>query len=95
MNIAIDFDNTLTADATLWVGFVELARKNGHRCYCVTARRDTDENRETVSEWLADNLIALPVFYTSLAPKTGHMESLGIKIDIWIDDDPRTLVNGH
>lgn len=95
MNIAIDFDNTLTADPDLWGIFVDRAKKLGHRCYCVTARRDTEENNEIVSEWMNENQITIPVFYTSLRSKVEYMQERDIKIDIWIDDDPRTLVNGH
>jgi hypothetical protein len=95
MNIAIDFDNTLTADAILWMDFLRSARNLDHNCYCVTARSDTEENRSEIEEWMYDNDITLPVFYTSLRSKTEYMKDRGIKVDIWIDDDPKTLVNGH
>lgn len=95
MNIAIDFDNTFTADPVLWIEFVKKAKQLKHSVYCVTARRDTEENREDIESTFNIWEITLPVFYTSLSSKTWHMEQLGIKIDIWIDDDPHTLVNGH
>lgn len=95
MQIAIDFDNTLTEDASLWRGFIEAAQKNGHRCFCVTARRDTSDNHEIIDKWMADNGIDIPIVCTSLRSKVQHVSKIGIKIDIWIDDDPKTLVNGH
>lgn len=95
MNIAIDFDDTLTADAKLWEVFIDHARKLGHTVYCVTARRDTDDNRESIDEWMRMHGIKLNVWYTGLQSKVEFMRAKGIKIDIWIDDDPRRCALGH
>jgi hypothetical protein len=37
----------------------------------------------------------LRVFFTGLGSKTDFMEQLGMKVDIWIDDDPRKCALGH
>ncbi len=95
MNIAIDFDNTLTADPKLWGNFIASAKTSGHRVICITARRDTDENREELQAYLEHWGLALPTFYTGLSSKIHWAKKNDIKIDIWIDDDPTTLVNGH
>ena len=95
MIIAIDFDDTLTADARLWKGFISLAKSDGHRCICVTARRDTDDNNETIDNWMRSHGVHLPVYFTGLRSKVDYMASLGINVDIWIDDDPRTCAMGH
>jgi hypothetical protein len=95
VNIAIDFDDTLTADSKLWEAFIKSATELGHTVYCVTARRDTDENRESISEWMRMHGIMLHVIYTALASKVWHMQKLGIRIDIWIDDDPKRCALGH
>jgi hypothetical protein len=95
MLIAIDFDETLTMDAGLWRGFVDLCAAGEHRIVCVTARRDTDDNRETISEWMESHGISLRVFFTGLGSKTDFMEKRGMKVDIWIDDDPRRCALGH
>jgi 5'(3')-deoxyribonucleotidase len=95
VNIAIDFDDTLTRDAALWIAFISVAKALGHRCVCVTARRNTAENIESIDEWLKENMIDLPVYFTSLGSKVEHMKKLGIKIDIWIDDDPLKCALGH
>jgi hypothetical protein len=95
LTFAIDFDDTLTACPTLWRSFIEQAKSLGHRVYCVTARRDTDENRECVDEWMTDNGIDLHVIYCSLASKIATMERRGIKVDIWIDDDIKSAVHGR
>lgn len=95
MLIAIDFDDTLTADAELWRGFIESATKIGHRVVCVTARRDTDDNNETIDQWMRSHGIHLLVHYTGLASKVDYMAKRGLKVDIWIDDDPRKCALGH
>ena len=95
MLIAIDFDDTLTADVELWRDFIAKAISRGHRVICVTARRDTDDNRETIDGWMAEHGIELTTYYTSLGSKVDHMDRIGLKVDIWIDDDPRKCAFGH
>lgn len=95
MRIAIDFDETLTADSRLWGEFIQMARRLGHRVVCVTARRDIEDNRETVREWMRTHGIQIPVYFTSLRSKVEHMAALGIEVDIWIDDDPKRCAMGH
>jgi len=88
--IAIDFDNTYTACPKTWDAFIQIAQANGHRVVCVTARRDTNENREIVQ------IPGVMTYFTGLASKLWYMaEKLGVKVDIWIDDDPVSLVRGH
>lgn len=95
MLIAIDFDDTLTMDAKLWRDFIASAIAIGHRVVCVTARRDTDDNNETIDTWMHSHGIDLRVYYTGLASKVEHMKTLGLNVDIWIDDDPRKCALGH
>lgn len=95
MLIAIDFDETLTKDAALWLAFIDSAKALGHRCVCVTARRGTKENIDILDNWLSENRIDIPVFYTNLGSKIEYMERIGNKVDIWIDDDPKRCALGH
>lgn len=95
MLIAIDFDETLTADASLWRAFIDAATAGGHRCVCVTARRDTEDNYETVTTWMRSHGIELSVYFTGLGSKVDFMAKRGHKVDIWIDDDPRKCALGH
>lgn len=93
--IAIDFDETLTRDAELWREFIDSAKRLGHRVVCVTARRDTEDNNETIDEWLEVHGVDVPVYFTSLGSKVEYMTRLGLRVDIWIDDDPRKCAMGH
>ena len=95
MRIAIDFDDTFTADPELWAKFIADARERGHSVVMVTARRDTTENEEVIAEWTAKVGVELEVIFTSLASKLATAERRGIKFDVWIDDDPKAVVHGH
>jgi len=88
--IAIDYDDTYTADPCLWDLFIDLARLSGHRIVCVTARRDTDENHDAVKI----GAMGVPVIFTALEAKKAFCERNGLKVDIWIDDNPHAVING-
>ncbi len=94
-NFAVDFDNTMTLDGEMFRQWIEIGRELGHSFFCVTARRDTPENREEIENWLVQYGIEMNVFYTSLGSKIDYMAKRGIKIDVWMDDDPVSLVKGH
>ena len=95
LTFAIDFDNTITAEPLLFANFIEDCKNLGHKVIVVTARRDTEENFDEVKSWLLENGIRAAVYYSSLRSKTELMKARGIKVDIWIDDDPHSLVNGY
>jgi hypothetical protein len=95
MLIAIDFDWTLTRDPVLWSQFLSLAQAGGHRVVCVTARRLTDDDYDTIHEWMQSHGIDIPVYFTELASKVDFMDRIGSKVDIWIDDDPKRCALGY
>jgi predicted glycosyltransferase len=85
MTIAIDFDHTWTADVALWRQFASDAKKRGHDVIIVTARCGWSE------DMLRHGPLDVPVLYTGGKLKRHAMEFLGIKVDIWIDDQPGTI----
>lgn len=95
MLIAIDFDETLTADSQLWSRFIASAKSLGHRCICITARRRTEDNVDSIRQWMTTHGVDLPVYYTGLASKVEYARKAGLKVDIWIDDDPTRCALGH
>jgi len=95
VNIALDFDNTLTADPVLWSWFANKAKDLGHTVTIVTARRDTEENRDDVKLFQIEHGVNLHTVFTNLRSKLEVCAERGMKIDIWIDDDPTSLVRGH
>ncbi len=91
----MDFDDTLTADAALSLAYLEATKKLGHRMVCMTARRDTEENRETIENWMVSHCVRMPVYFTNLGSKVEYAKKIGLKVDIWIDDDPKRCAMGH
>jgi hypothetical protein len=95
LTIAIDFDETLTRDAVLWTAFIGVAQAIGHKVIVVTCRRNTDENKGTIHEWMDCNIgQRLLLYFTNLGSKIEYMKKLGVKVDIWIDDDPGCIIHG-
>lgn len=90
MNIALDYDDTYTADPEFWDDFIQAARKSGHRVWIVTCRRDKDENREDIGK-----PGGCLVIYTNLGSKRDHMERLGLRVDVWIDDMVESIIYGR
>jgi hypothetical protein len=97
LNIALDFDGTFDRDPHLWGGLIENARYGGHQVFIVTCREGTPEDRETIAELLGRGGVdKATVLFTNRRSKVDYMKNVAkIRIDIWIDDDPETLVRGH
>jgi hypothetical protein len=80
--IALDFDDTYTADPWLWNRFIADAQSRGHVVVVVTSRKDEDldEIREALPQ--------LEIVNTSGYLKKPAAQQAGFDIDIWIDDMP-------
>lgn len=88
LTIAIDFDDTFTADVEFWTEWIYLARKYQHTVICVSARRDVIEHRQE----LRDSLPAgIPVLLSYDQPKHDYAKAQGYDVDIWIDDCPEAV----
>lgn len=104
MIIAIDYDDTYTADPAMWDQFIKLANEAGHKVVCVTCRMDPDDKERGPMAWgmpasmRGDTRVKIPgvpVFYTSFSPKRWFMEGHNIKVDVWIDDMPECVKDGR
>lgn len=94
MNIAIDYDGTIDRYPYSWDSAI--------RCfpsdvlfYLVTSRHEVDKG--FVREWLDEmgfNIHPGRIICTSGAAKRWFCEQRGLKIDVWIDDDPACIENG-
>lgn len=94
----LDYDDTYTSDPELWQWFIRRAQGRGHTVYIVTCRHDTHENREEVYGDRESTLTGLPWsrhIFTGFAAKKWFCEHRGLKIDIWIDDYPESIINGR
>lgn len=89
--IAIDFDDTYTADVAFWRGMIQLGQGVGHRFICVSGRRDSFDNRRELQQALPEGV---PVILSYDEPKRQCAKRLGFEPDIWIDDHPEAVVDG-
>lgn len=87
MNIAIDFDDTYTADTDLWDLFVRQARARNHNVYCVTWRSEQQPIYGD-SPWT-------DVIYCDLKAKREVCYSRNIYIDVWCDDNPHAIFKDY
>lgn len=88
MNIGLDFDDTYTRDPRAWNVFINLFRQRGHKVYVVTWRSE-DESAEVIR---ALNGMVDGMFYTNRKAKQPFMFAQGICIDVWIDDNPSSIL---
>ena len=95
LRIGLDYDNTFTACPALWAKFIANAREMKHRVIIVTARRDTAENYEEIKTNLEHWGCSTLILFCNLGSKIHATNKAGLPVDIWIDDDPITLVQGH
>lgn len=92
MNIALDYDGTFTNDPSMWLRFVADAQRQGHSVYVVTMRypSECDGTRGAILDPRLKSL-SVPVVCTSRMAKRPVCEALGIRIHIWIDDNPEAV----
>ncbi len=50
---------------------------------------------DEINEVLDEYGIQMPILFSELGSKTGMVERLGLKIDLWLDDDIVSAVRGH
>jgi len=84
--VAIDYDGTYTDLPSVLGAMVEDLHNRGHLPILVTMRRDDEDGR------VGENIYRMfrnRVYYTGHTAKRPFMERLGIKVDIWIDDNPK------
>ena len=73
MLLALDYDNTYTADPAMWDDFIQLAQDHGHEVKIVTMRHP----HEPVAG------LQIEIVYTGRKAKAS-----AVSADIWIDDSP-------
>ncbi|MCW5156378.1 HAD family hydrolase [Burkholderia cenocepacia] len=87
MNVALDFDGTFTEDPEAWHVVIDLFLKRGHSVFLVTMRHPNEANRA-----MKDLAKKITVIFTSRQAKKKFVEEQGIKINVWIDDNPHWIL---
>ena len=94
MNIALDYDETFTADRDLWTEFILNAKDRNHEVRFVTYRSQIDvltnpSEAANNADIEADaKFIGIDIHYTSGKNKHQYCNEIGFKVHIWIDDMP-------
>lgn len=87
--IGIDFDETISDNPAAWLAVMRTLELAGYRVVVVTWRAPTSWPEDL--QFLVDK--GYKVFYTSLHAKEKFMQDRGIRVDIWIDDNPFAILN--
>lgn len=95
LNIAIDYDDTFTADPAAIAALANLMRGYGHHVMLVSCRRNTEENVDQIMESLHQHHCMMPIYLTGLGAKRPFMEGHAVNVDIWIDDKPESVKEGR
>jgi hypothetical protein len=86
MNIGLDFHDTYTKDPIFWDQVIFLAQRYDHEVYVVTAAAEGED------EDVYDVPVPLEqIFFTARNAKHQFMKAEGIKIDVWIDNEPEFI----
>jgi len=83
LSIALDYDETFTADRELWTLFVFAAINKGHKVTFVTYRYEGLNNEDIITD---AKQLGIEIVFTGCGQK-----SECFKADIWIDDCPITI----
>lgn len=90
MIIAVDYDNTYTADREIFEILIKLFLERGHTVVCVTGRGKFE------SQPVLDSIGKLvPCVFAGGEWKKIAAEKAGYKVDVWIDDDPSYIMRQY
>lgn len=92
MRIALDYDDTFTADKTAWIRFIQLFQDYGHQIIIVTMR-------DGEADWHSDfkdlyDKYGISTIFCNGESKRDVTERMGVEIDVWIDDRPEGISHG-
>lgn len=91
MIIAIDYDNTYTADPETFNKVITLFKEAGHDVICVTGRDDGVLGvpvRNSIGK-------LIPVIFAGSTWKREAARKRGYIVDVWIDDMPSMIDPQH
>jgi hypothetical protein len=82
--IAIDWDNTISADQDYFLQLIKKLQQTGYTPFVCTLRAPDRENIQEIRKVLEETNIA--IYLTDGKPKRKYMRKLGVKVHLWIDD---------
>ena len=82
--IAVDWDNTISADKEFFLQLIKKLQQAGYIPFVCSLRAPDKENIVEIRDILEEANIA--IYLTDGKPKRKYMKKLGIKVHLWIDD---------
>ena len=82
--IAIDWDNTISADPIFFLQLIKKLQQTGYKPFVCTLRSPDKDSIEEIKAVLEETNIA--IYLTDGKPKRRYMKKLGVKVHLWIDD---------
>lgn len=86
--IAIDYDDTFTADPEAWSLVIATLQRRGHKVVCISARFEEPGNRSEIMTAMPQGVDVLLCYGW---PKRAFAKANGVDVDIWIDDLPEAI----
>jgi len=83
LSIALDYDETFTANRELWTGFIALAKSLNCKITFVTYRMQNAQNMDIIADAYR---LGINIVFSNGQPKSSVFVA-----DIWIDDSPITI----
>ncbi len=91
MIIAIDFDSTYDTDPDFWDGFIFEALGKGKDVILATYRHE-EYDAHPLLDHLRNN-VGIQLYFTDGMAKRPFLEHQGVHVNIWIDDNPRSITD--
>jgi len=82
--IAIDWDNTISADQDFFLQLIKELKQAGYIPFVCTLRAPDKDNIREIRNVLEETNIA--IYLTNGKSKRKYMKKLGVKVHLWIDD---------
>ncbi len=95
MNIAFDYDDTITLDRPFWLNIIKSTLVRGHRAFIVSCRTDNIENLTSIRDWLGDIGEKVPIVLTNHTSKQEAVKLHNYKIDVWVENNIGTILYGE
>jgi hypothetical protein len=86
--LALDFDDTYTANPELWDSFIILSQMCNTEVVIATYRHEVEDADPALDRI---KRLGTRCYFTDGKAKKPFLEALGVNVNIWIDDRPQTV----
>lgn len=88
LKIAIDYDDTFTADKGMWYSIINIMKTSGCDVRFVTFRFESTSRYSNEDILRDSDQVNIPIIFCNGKQKAHIVEELGFDVNIWIDDSP-------